>query len=155
MPISSLAKILPGSNGQSSPKQPKNVLRIYLYNVCVQVPRHCSGLTSSTSTGIINMITVNTLQANMNKNLQRNITKVSFFTMFSECSRCWGLSSMVQITRQPRPTVNVLLITACTCSALSNDEMLYKIHQSPSYSKIEVNVKTKGLLRSNNFLKMY
>lgn len=60
---------------------------------------------------------------------------------------------MMQITRYPRLTMNVLLITDYTCSALNNDEMLQEILQSPSYSKIEANVKTKGLLRSNNFLR--
>lgn len=34
------------------------------------------------------MITVNTTpQANILKNLQKNITKAPFFTLFSECSR--------------------------------------------------------------------
>lgn len=60
---------------------------------------------------------------------------------------------MMQITRYPRLTMNVLLITDYTCSALNNDEMLQEILQSPGYSKIEANVKTKGLLRSNNFLR--
>lgn len=60
---------------------------------------------------------------------------------------------MMQMTRYPRPTMNVLLITGCTCSALSNDEMLHKIIQSPSYSKMEAHVNTKGQSRGNSFLR--
>lgn len=126
---------------------------MYLYNVCVQVPRHSSGLTSSTSTGIMELITANTRQANMLKHLHRNITKAPFFTIFSKCSRCWGLGATMQIARRPRTTVNVLLIIGCTWSALSNHEMLQDILQWLSYSKIEANLKTKGLSRSNNFLR--
>lgn len=126
---------------------------MYLYSVCMQVPRHSSGLTSSTSMGLMCMTAVNILQANMLRNLQRNTTKAPFFTVLSAHSRCWELRAVMQITRYPRPTVNVLLITGCTCSALSNDEMLQEILQSPSYSKIEADGKTKGLSRSNHFLR--
>lgn len=126
---------------------------MYLYNVWVQVPRHSSGLTSSTSTGIMELITANTRQANMLKHLQRNITKAPFFTIFSKCSRCWGLAVTMQVARHLRTTVNVLLIIGCTWSALSNYEMLQDILQWLSYSKIEANLKTKRLSRSNNFLR--